>query len=192
MGDGEPIARATRIERCPPIQTNVMWPVPVDQRLNELIERLADAGEGDTTRSRLLAALVAGAPTDLDELRKLLRKYGQLTAGKVVLQTRGPIERRYGVRDADLAELSMPGEGEGLPLLPSTTPPADRGAPETLSSATRWMARWKCPFVARHELLGAGERSQGSVRGDFPSLSHGKPRVDGSALKRVNRGLRMR
>lgn len=101
MGDGEPIARATRIERCPPVQTNVMWPVPVDQRLNELIDRLAGAGEGDTTRSRLLAALVAGAPTDADELRKMLSRYGQLTAGKVVLQPKGPIDlpvRRPGRR----------------------------------------------------------------------------------------------
>ena len=101
MGDGQPIERATRIERCPPVQTNVMWPVPVDQRLNELIDRLADAGEGDTTRSRLLAALVAGAPTDTEELRLLLSAYGQLTAGTVVLQPKGPInlpERRPGRR----------------------------------------------------------------------------------------------
>jgi hypothetical protein len=78
-----------------------MWPVPVDQRLNELIDRLTDAGEGDTTRSRLLAALVAGAPTDADELRKMLSRYGQLTAGRVVLQSKGPIdlpERRPGRR----------------------------------------------------------------------------------------------
>lgn len=101
MGDGEAIARTTRLDRCPPVQTNVMWPVPVDQRLNELIDRVADAGEGDTTRSRLLAALVAGAPTDADELREMLSTYGQLTAGKVVLQRKGPIDmpvRRPGRR----------------------------------------------------------------------------------------------
>lgn len=101
MLDGESIARTTRIERCPPIQTNVMWPVPVDQRLNELIDRLTDAGEGDTTRSRLLAALVARAPTDPDALREMLIAYGRLTAGNVVLQPRGPIDlpvRRPGRR----------------------------------------------------------------------------------------------
>lgn len=101
MGDSEPIARTTRIEQCPPVQTNVMWPAPVDQRLNELLDRLAAAGEGDTTRSRLLAALVAGAPSDPDVLREMLSTYGQLTAGKVVLQPRGPIDlpvRRPGRR----------------------------------------------------------------------------------------------
>ncbi len=93
MDDGEPIPRTTRIERCPAVQTNVRWPMPVDQRLNELLDRLVDAGDGQTTRSRLLAALVAYAPTDPEELRAVLLAYGQLTAGKVVLQPTGPIER---------------------------------------------------------------------------------------------------
>jgi hypothetical protein len=93
VDDAETIRRATRIERCPAVQTNVRWPMPVDQRLNELLARLADAGDGQTTRSRLLAALVAGAPTDPEELRAVLLAYGQLTAGKVVLQQSGPIER---------------------------------------------------------------------------------------------------
>lgn len=101
MGDGDSIDRATRVERCPAVQTNVMWPAPVDQRLNELLGRLADAGSGDTSRSRLLAALVAGAPADPDQLRELLHTYGRLTAGAVVLQRNGPIDlpvRRPGRR----------------------------------------------------------------------------------------------
>lgn len=93
MDDAGAIPRTTRIERCPAVQTNVRWPLPVDQRLNELLERLVDAGDGQTTRSRLLAALVAGAPTDPEDLRAVLLAYGQLTAGKVVLQPTGPIER---------------------------------------------------------------------------------------------------
>jgi hypothetical protein len=93
MVDDESIARSTRIERCPAVQTNVSWPLPVDQRLNELLDRLAVVGQTETTRSRLLAALVARAPTDPDELVTVLLSYGQLTAGKVVLQATGPIER---------------------------------------------------------------------------------------------------
>lgn len=93
VDDGGPIPRVTRIERCPAVQTNVRWPMPVDQRLNELLDRLADAGDGQTTRSRLLAALVAEAPSDPEELRALLRAYGRRTAGTVVLQRSGPIER---------------------------------------------------------------------------------------------------
>ena len=93
MDDAELIPRATKIERCPAVQTNVRWPMPVDQRLNELLGRLVDAGDGQTTRSRLLAALVADAPTDPEQLRAVLLSYGRLTAGKVVLQPTGPIER---------------------------------------------------------------------------------------------------
>ena len=101
VGDAAPIPRTTQIERCPAVQTNVRWPMPVDQRLNELLERLVGAGDGQTTRSRLLAALVAYAPTDPEELRAVLLSYGRLTAGKVVLQPTGPIEhpvRRPGRR----------------------------------------------------------------------------------------------
>lgn len=101
MRDGEVIPRTTRVELCPAVQTNVLWPVPVDQRLNELLDRLAEAGEGEITRSRLLAALVAGAPTDPDTLKRVLSAYGRLTAGKVVLQPTGPINppiRRPGRR----------------------------------------------------------------------------------------------
>jgi len=93
VSDADPIPRATRIERCPALQTNVRWPMPVDQRLNELLGRLADAGDGQTTRSRLLAALVAIAPSEPEELRAVLLAYGRLTAGKIVLQPSGPIER---------------------------------------------------------------------------------------------------
>lgn len=85
-----PIERETRIERCPSIQTNVRWPVPVDQRLNELLERVATGG-GEATRSQLLAALVSEAPVDREELEGLLREYRLKTAGRVVLQRRGPI-----------------------------------------------------------------------------------------------------
>lgn len=96
MGDSDAIPRTTRIELCPAIQTNVLWPIPVDQRLNELLSRLAGAGEGKTSRSRLLAALVAVAPRDPTSLADVLVLYGRLTAGKVVLQPSGPID--YPVR----------------------------------------------------------------------------------------------
>ena len=94
----EVIGRATGIEKCPVVQTNVLWPVPVDQRLNELVGRLDDIG---VSRSRVLAALVARAPTDQAELRTLLDEYTRMKAGMVVLQARGPIslkQRRPGRR----------------------------------------------------------------------------------------------
>jgi hypothetical protein len=85
------VRRSTNVELCPVVQTNVHWPVPVDQRLNELLGRLTDLGGGETSRSQLLSALVAAAPADGDELENLLRRYRTLTAGAVVLQSRGPI-----------------------------------------------------------------------------------------------------
>jgi hypothetical protein len=78
------------IEGCPDLQTNVRWPIPVDQRLNELIEQI-EAGGFDATRSLLLAALVAGAPVSASKLENLIRTYRSKTAGAIVLQTKGPI-----------------------------------------------------------------------------------------------------
>lgn len=88
---GRVLPRSTKLARCPVVQTNVNWPVPVDQRLNELVSRLAEVGPGDISRSQLLAALVVAAPADADELDELLRRYRQLTAGGAVLQPTGPI-----------------------------------------------------------------------------------------------------
>lgn len=94
------IDRRTKVEKCEPVQTNVRWPAPVDQRLNELLSQLSTAGE-EATRSQLLAALVANAPTVGVELAGLLIKYRQTTAGNIVLQRQGPIvilDRRPGRR----------------------------------------------------------------------------------------------
>jgi hypothetical protein len=103
MGDPQraSLPRSTRVEQCPFLQTNVHWPVPVDQRLNELLGQLADLGSGEITRSQLLAALVATAPIEAARLEKLLRRYRNLTAGAIVLQRKGSIEipvRRPGRR----------------------------------------------------------------------------------------------
>jgi hypothetical protein len=90
----------TKIQKCQAVQTNVRWPAPVDQRLNELLDRLSSAGE-EATRSQLLAALVANAPAVGLDLAKVLAKYRRATAGRVVLQRDGPIvviERRPGRR----------------------------------------------------------------------------------------------
>jgi hypothetical protein len=107
MINGEPqddatrvVQRRERLLQCPYVQTNVRWPVPIDQRLNELLALLNAAGM-DSTRSQLLAALVATAPAKLGDLQRLLQDYSEKSAGAVVLQPRGPIEigaRRPGRR----------------------------------------------------------------------------------------------
>jgi hypothetical protein len=94
------ISRRERVVRCPYIQTNVRWPLPVDQRLNELVSLLSKRGV-HVTRSQLIAALVAHAPTAAAELQELFAKYSYQSAGSVVLQKRGdivPAKRRPGRR----------------------------------------------------------------------------------------------
>lgn len=94
------IDRRMKIESCEPVQTNVHWPAPVDQRLNELLERLGAVG-GEATRSQLLAALVANAPSVGVDIAEILARYKRSTAGKIVLQRDGPIvirDRRPGRR----------------------------------------------------------------------------------------------
>jgi hypothetical protein len=86
--------------RCPYIQTNVRWPLPVDQRLNELVTLLGKGGV-HVTRSQLVAALVAAAPTAEAELQELFATYSSQSVGSVVLQRRGdivPAKRRPGRR----------------------------------------------------------------------------------------------
>jgi hypothetical protein len=85
-----PISRRERVVQCPYVQTNVRWPRPVDQRLNELVSLLSKRSV-HVTRSELVAALVAGAPTAAAELQELLATYSSQLAGSVVLQRRGNI-----------------------------------------------------------------------------------------------------
>lgn len=94
------IRRTTPIERCPPLQTNIWWPAPVDQRLNELRDLMVNDGY-EVSRSQLLAALVTNAPKRPRDLERLVREYKKGTAGTVVLQTKGAIreqERKPGRR----------------------------------------------------------------------------------------------
>lgn len=99
------IRRATKVVRCPIVQTNVRWPAPVDQRLNELVA-VVNARGFAVTRSQLLAALVVRALASPDELSTSITEYHQKTAGSVVLQKTGDIqlvERKSGRRPNGIA-----------------------------------------------------------------------------------------
>src|SRR5687768_1938451 len=62
------------VANYPDKQAAVAWPLPVDARLERLLEQARSAGER-TTRKELVAALVAFAsPTD-SQLAKLLKRY---------------------------------------------------------------------------------------------------------------------
>lgn len=55
-------------------QVGLRWPVALDRRLDDLLDRAEDAGER-TNRRELIAALLLAAEYDGDELRELLRTY---------------------------------------------------------------------------------------------------------------------
>jgi hypothetical protein len=68
------IAPDEKLRECEVWQTNIRWPVPVDARLNALIELAEDEGES-LSRSDLVAALVCAAPASGAELAKLVKSY---------------------------------------------------------------------------------------------------------------------
>jgi hypothetical protein len=57
--------------------TSVQWPEDIDRRLNILVRAATAAGER-TSRAELLAALVAAADTQPEQLALLLRHYRRL------------------------------------------------------------------------------------------------------------------
>jgi hypothetical protein len=79
----EPLATC---ERCP---TYVSWPVPIDRRLDELLDLAWRAGH-DLNRHDLLAALVLAAPLDGKKIGALVIQSRRSKAGDAV-STKGPI-----------------------------------------------------------------------------------------------------
>ena len=89
-GESSLLARSMHIELCPVVQTSVLWPYPIDQRLNELAV-IASTIAGDVSRSQLLAAIVSNTAADREHLRSVLAHYKGLTVGRVVLQRTGEV-----------------------------------------------------------------------------------------------------
>lgn len=58
----------------------VQWPLPIDHRLERLVEVAASVGER-TTRKELAAAIVLDSTEDGEQLSALLRRYRLATAG---------------------------------------------------------------------------------------------------------------
>ncbi|MFF3013827.1 hypothetical protein [Streptomyces sp. NPDC057939] len=80
-------------------KTSVFWPEDIDGRLNLLVRAAAAAGER-TSRSELLAALVAAIDVAPEQVSDLLRHYRRLRADALtddeersdlpLVRTRGP------------------------------------------------------------------------------------------------------
>jgi len=83
--------------------TTVYWPVPVDVRLDQLVDEVATQGV-TVSRSELLAALVATTPPDAAALLERYRAYRELDVGAVAgiagaylrLRPKRPGRRRLG------------------------------------------------------------------------------------------------
>jgi hypothetical protein len=76
------------LSECPDRQFGFRWPVALDRRLDQLVERANGAGER-TNRRELLAALLLNADFTGEELSQLVRTFRLATVGDAVLRAGG-------------------------------------------------------------------------------------------------------
>jgi hypothetical protein len=74
----ERVPQEARLKSCKEKAVGANWPLPIDYRLEELVQLTNDAGE-NTNRKELLAAIVLAVTEDPDELSMMLRTYRQAT-----------------------------------------------------------------------------------------------------------------
>jgi len=83
-------------------QVGLRWPIALDRRLDDLLDRAVDAGER-TNRRELLAAVLLAASYEGDELRELLRVY------RTALVRHAPLETASD--SSNVLRLESPGPG---------------------------------------------------------------------------------
>jgi hypothetical protein len=74
----EQVRLDARLDSCREKNAAVAWPLPIDNRLDELVELAREAGES-TTRKELAAAIVLAAAADPDVLSEILHTYRRAT-----------------------------------------------------------------------------------------------------------------
>ncbi|SRR6266508_5155728 len=74
----EQIRLDASLESCKEKPAAVAWPLPIHQRLDDLLELAHQAGDR-TTRKELAAAIVLAATEDPDALSQMLRRYRRAT-----------------------------------------------------------------------------------------------------------------
>jgi hypothetical protein len=82
------IAPDTPLPLCPERSVGLSLPVPVNARIDQLVELVERAGER-TSRKEIVALCVLCSPDNAADLVRRLRRYRQLTADSVY--TSGPI-----------------------------------------------------------------------------------------------------
>lgn len=66
-----------RLDEAKERGVGVNMPVPLHERIDQLCELVYQAGLARPTKRKMLAALVLGCATEVDELDQLLRQYDQ-------------------------------------------------------------------------------------------------------------------
>lgn len=82
------IGAETRLKACPERAAGIDWPMPLDQRLDELCD-LADDEGAETSRKELAAALVFAAPSSPVRLKALIDKYRKAKAREAAVTPDG-------------------------------------------------------------------------------------------------------
>jgi hypothetical protein len=77
---------ATRLDRLKKEQTNLLWQRPIHLRLDQLVLSLTDAGYKGSSRSEVTGALILAAPTDAEELFRLVRAYRLATVRDAAIE----------------------------------------------------------------------------------------------------------
>lgn len=73
-----------RVTGCPDRQAGLSWPLPVDAKLEQLLDTARSSGE-PTSRREIAAAIIAmTADLSADELGELLYRYRRATVGDVL------------------------------------------------------------------------------------------------------------
>ncbi|SRR6266536_3297015 len=84
----EQVRLDARLDSCKEKNAAVAWPLPVDRRLDELVESVREFGDR-TTRKELAAAIILATPDDPDALSDMLRSYRRATVRDALV---APIE----------------------------------------------------------------------------------------------------
>ncbi|SEB99924.1 hypothetical protein SAMN04489844_1478 [Nocardioides exalbidus] len=74
MSDRHSVPGGDRLRDSKDKQVGIRWPVALDQRLDDLVQRANDAGS-NTNRRELIAALLLAADHDGDGLNDVVRTY---------------------------------------------------------------------------------------------------------------------
>ncbi|HVU60203.1 MAG TPA: hypothetical protein VHD58_00945 [Mycobacteriales bacterium] len=83
-----PVAADQLIRETPQKQAAIAWPLPIDERLDQLLQQADAAGE-NTTRKELAAAVIATTSLTDAQLGKMLRQYRTMRVAELLVAPTG-------------------------------------------------------------------------------------------------------